>query len=213
LKPGTKRDRVINNIDLPAASLHAAGIAVPKNMQGFDFLDKSSTPRTYAFAARDRCDETLDRVRAVRTKDFKYIRNFFPERPYTQFNAYKKLEYPVLTLMQVLKSKGELNADQASFMADTRPAEELYDLKKDPFEMHNLADKKAYGAKLKELRGQMDQWLAEADKGTYPEDAGEVSYAQELMKRKFKTDMENRGMNVETSNEDYLRYWEKRLAE
>ncbi|MCE6992625.1 sulfatase [Dyadobacter sp. CY323] len=213
LKPGTKSDRVINNIDLPAASLQAAGITVPKTMQGIDFLDKTSKPRTYAFAARDRCDETLDRIRAVRTKDFKYIRNFFPDRPYTQFNAYKKLEYPVLTLMQVLKSKGELNADQARFMADTRPAEELYDLKKDPFEMHNLAGDQVYNAKLKELRGQMDQWLAQADKGTYPEDAEEVSYAQELMKTKFKTDMEKRGLDPETSNEDYLKYWEKRMAE
>lgn len=211
IKPGTKSDRLISNIDLSATSMHIAGIEIPAYMQGIDFLDKTSKPREYAFAARDRCDETLDRIRAVRTKDFKYIKNFFPDRPYTQFNAYKKYDYPVLTLMQVLYKKGELNADQAKFMAATRPAEELYDLKNDPFEMHNLANDKAYQSKLKELRGQMDTWLTTADKGTYPEDPEEVTYAQDLMKAKFKTEMEKKGLDPGISDEEYLRYWEKKL--
>lgn len=192
LNAGTKSDRLISNIDLSATSLQIAGIEIPTYMQGGDFLGETSKPRQYAFAARDRCDETLDRIRAVRTRDFKYIRNFFPERPYTQFNAYKKYDYPVLTLMQVLNKRGELNADQARFMAATRPTEELYDLKTDPFEMHNLAASKAYHPKLKELRDQMNTWLATSDKGTYPEDAGEVGYAQELMKNKFKAEMKKK---------------------
>lgn len=211
LKAGTKSDRLISNIDLSATSLQIAGVEIPGYMQGVDFLGETSKPRQYVFAARDRCDETLDRIRAVRTKDYKYIRNFFPDRPYTQFNAYKKAEYPVLTLMQVLNKKGELNADQARFMAATRPGEELYDLKNDPFEMHNLAANKKYQAKLKELRTQMDAWLATSDKGTYPEDAGEVSHAQELMKNKFKADMEKRGLDPAISDEEYLKYWEEKL--
>ena len=211
IKPGTKSDRLISNIDLSATSMQIAGIKIPSYLQGIDFLDKNAKPRAYAFAARDRCDETLDRIRAVRTKDFKYIRNFFPDRPYTQFNAYKKYDYPVLTLMQVMNKKGELNADQAKFMAATRPAEELYDLKKDPFEMHNLATDKAYQTKLKEMRSQMDNWLATADKGTYPEDPEEVSYAQDLMKTKFKAEMEKKGLDAAISDEGYMDYWEKKL--
>ena len=211
LRPGTKSDRLISNIDLSATSLQIAGIEIPGYVQGVDFLGETSDPRPYAFAARDRCDETLDRIRAVRTKDFKYIRNFFPDRPYTQFNAYKKAEYPVLTLMQVLYKKGGLNEDQARFMAAVRSGEELYDLKSDPFEMHNLAANKEYQGKLKELRTQMDAWLITSDKGAYPEDAGEVNYAQELMGEKFKADMEKRGLDPLITDEEYLKYWEERL--
>ena len=40
-------------------------------------------------------------MRCVRTREYKYIRNYYPDRPYTQFNGYKKLQYPALTVMQV----------------------------------------------------------------------------------------------------------------
>ncbi len=211
-KLGNKSDRLISNIDIAATTLQLAGIPLPAYMQGIDFLGKSAKPRAYAFAARDRCDETLDRIRAVRTKDFKYIRNFFPERPYTQFNAYKKFDYPVLTLMQILNKNGQLNADQARFMAATKPAEELYDLRNDPYEMHNLAGQPKHQTKLKELRKELDAWLLKADTGQYPEDPEEVSYAQELMKSRFKAQMEKIGLTPESSDEAFLKYWEDRLG-
>ena len=40
------------------------------------------------FAARDRADETVDRIRSVRSARFKYIRNHYPGRPYRQPNRY-----------------------------------------------------------------------------------------------------------------------------
>jgi len=77
--------------------------------------------RKYIIAARDRCDGTVDRIRCVRSERYKYIRNYYPDQPYTQFNAYKKLQYPALTVMQVLHKQGKLTADQAGFMAANRP--------------------------------------------------------------------------------------------
>ncbi len=107
LNPGTVSDELVSLIDLAPTSLSLAGIDVPVHMEGQVFLGvKKAQARTYIFAARDRCDETDDRIRCVRDKQFKYVRNFYPERPYTQFNAYKKLQYPVLTLMQVRHAQG-----------------------------------------------------------------------------------------------------------
>ena len=58
-------------------------------MQGRNVLAKDYAKRDAVFAARDRCDETVERIRSVRTDRFKYIRNYLPERPHLQPNAYK----------------------------------------------------------------------------------------------------------------------------
>jgi hypothetical protein len=42
----------------------------------------------------------------------------------------------------------------------TKPLEELYDLKNDPYEVHNLANDPAHAEKLKLFRSQLSQWQA-----------------------------------------------------
>ena len=204
--------QLVSNIDLAPTAMQLAGISVPEYMQGQGFLRQSATPRDYLFTMRDRRDGTVDRIRAVRTQDYKYIRNFYPERAYTQFNGYKKHSYPVLTLMQVMQKNGELTPEQARFMADTRPAEELYALKEDPYELNNLADDPTYQEKLLALRQVLDTWLAEVDTATYPEDSAAIAYAQQDMQQNFKERMERDGLSVDVSDEDFLRYWEERLT-
>jgi hypothetical protein len=42
-----------------------------------------------------------------------------------------------------------------------RPAEELYDLGKDPGQLTNIADRPAYAAAKQKLRAELDGWLKE----------------------------------------------------
>ena len=212
LKPATKDSRLVSNIDLAPTAMRIAGIAPPGYMQGEDFLADDGGERKYVFSMRDRRDETVDRIRAVRTRDFKYIRNFYPERPYTQFNAYKKQAYPVLTLMQLMHKKGRLTPAQEHFMRATRPAEELYDLRNDPYEIHNLAGLPKYQSKKKELANVLNEWLAVADKGQYPEDPAEIVYAEQLMKDLFRKQMEQKGLSANSTDEEILEYWERTLT-
>ncbi len=209
---GQTDDQLISNIDLAPTAMQLAGIAVPDYVQGQDFLGESATPREHIFTMRDRRDGTVDRIRAVRTQDYKHIRNFYPERAYTQFNGYKKHSYPVLTLLQVMQKKGELTPAQARFMAATRPAEELYYLPKDPYEINNLADNAAHQDKLVELRQVLDTWLTEVDTATYPEDSAAVAYAQQDMQQNFRERMEREGLSADISDEDFLQYWEEQLT-
>ena len=81
---GTVSDALVSSLDVTATSLYLAGIPVPEIMQGQPIFDPSVPDREYIFAARDRCDETVDRIRCVISRDFKYIRNFYPERPRTR---------------------------------------------------------------------------------------------------------------------------------
>src|ERR1043166_1815327 len=163
LKAGAVRDDLISAIDISATSLVLAGVTLPKNMQGQDFLGANAKGRKYIFGARDRCDETVDRIRSVRDDRYKYIRNYMPERPYTQPNAYKERQYPALAVLKRLHAEGKLTPEQELFMADTRPLEEFYDLEADPHEVHNLTNSPEHAKKLKELRDAMEAWMKECD--------------------------------------------------
>lgn len=214
VQPGTVNDELISTIDLAPTWMTIAGVDVPDYVQGQVFLGPDARGRDYIVAARDRCDETDDRVRCVRTKRYKYIRNFFPERPYTYFNAYKKFQYPVLTLMEVLGARGELTPEQVRFMAPTRPAEELYDLQSDPHEIHNLADDAEYQEILVDLRAKLDEWIEETgDKGALPEDEEVAAYWDRSAAENFARSMRSRGLEPDIAPEEYLAWWEQRLSQ
>jgi uncharacterized sulfatase len=103
----------------------------------------------------------VDRIRAVRDKEWKYIRNFHPEFPYTQPNNYKETQYPVLNLMKQLFTEGKLLGEQAQFMVARKPDEELYNLEQDPHEVQNLALYLRHRPKLQEMRQVLDNWIKE----------------------------------------------------
>ena len=60
--------------------------------------------------------------------------------------------------MRQWHEEGKLDESQALIMSHTREIEELYDLEKDPDELHNLARDAAYGTQLVELRGRLIEW-------------------------------------------------------
>lgn len=171
IKPASINNDLISGIDISVTSLKLAGITIPKHMHGQVFLGPEAAPaRKYIIGARDRCDETVDRIRSVHTHQYNYIRNFMPEKPYTQTNEYKETNYPVLNIMKKLHKEGKLNATQQLFMVARKPDEELYDLKADPWEIHNLAKDPKHQQTLKEMRKILDGWIKDTnDHGAIPE--------------------------------------------
>jgi arylsulfatase A-like enzyme len=160
---GKVRDDLIEHIDLAATSLARAGIPIPKWMQGRDVLAKDYVTRDAVFAARDRCDETVERIRSVRTDRFKYVRNFFPDRPHLQPNRYKDNK-PIVKKLRELHAAGKLDAIQEKLLfSPTRAPEELYDLAADPFETKNLAADPAQKATLEQMRARLEKWMSETN--------------------------------------------------
>jgi arylsulfatase A-like enzyme len=170
--PGEVRDDLVTGIDLAAATLAAAGLTVPNSMEGCDFLSENHVPREFVVAARDRCDWTIDRIRAVITPRYKYLRNYMTDRPYLQSNY--RDGWPVSGAVRAAQSAGLLNATQQAFYGDRRPPEELYDLQADPHEEINLASNPAYAEVLNDQRRRLADWIDETgDRGQQPEsDAG-----------------------------------------
>ncbi|MEZ5387147.1 MAG: sulfatase [Prosthecobacter sp.] len=181
---GAVRDDLVMQIDMAAMSLAAAGIPIPPSMQGRDILAKDYQPRDAIFAARDRCDETVEYLRSVRTDRFLYIRNFLPQRPHLQPNAYKDGKAIVQTLRS-LHAEGKLpSVSEDLLFSPTRQPEELYDYHADPFQVTNLAANPDFKAELEARRAQLDRWIVESgDKGPESE-AMYDSDMVEYMKKK-----------------------------
>ena len=157
------RDDLVEHIDLAAISLAAAGIPIPEKVHARNILAMDYEPRDAVFAARDRCDETVEYLRSVRTDRFLYIRNFLPERPHLQPNRYKDSKSIVQTLRELHES-GELHplAEKLLF-SPTRPPEELYEWTSDKWQVRNLAGESEHAATLEKLRGRLERWMEETN--------------------------------------------------
>ncbi|MBA4187821.1 MAG: sulfatase [Planctomycetaceae bacterium] len=168
---GAVRNDLIEHIDLTATSLALAGIEPPKWMQGRNVFAKDYyAKRDAVFAARDRCDETMEHLRSVRTERFKYIRNYMNERPHLQPCRYKDDKAIVQKLRELHTAKKLDELTEKLLFADKRPAEELYDLSVDPFEVNNLATDPNHKATLDVMKKQLAEWEERTDdKGRKPE--------------------------------------------
>ena len=118
--------------------------------KGEDFLAKDYAPREYLVAARDRCDYSIEKIRAIVTPRFKYLRNYLTDRPFMQ-PSYKD-PWPVSIRFREMMANNEMNETQLIFFGPEKPPEELYDLENDPHEIHNLAEDSAFQKELEEHR-------------------------------------------------------------
>ena len=177
IQAGSVNSDLMAGLDLGTTALALAEIPIPENMEGRDIFNNAIAPREYVISTRDRCDFTIDRIRSVRSNEFKYIRNFMTDRPYTQptYMDFDRVEF--VGVMKQLYAEGKLNEAQDRFMAAERPSEELYDINADPFELNNLAHNPQYSKVLEKYRSVLDQWVLETDdKGQYGEDEAGLQF-------------------------------------
>ncbi|MEO0339067.1 MAG: sulfatase [Bacteroidota bacterium] len=170
-KAATKDEQLASFIDLAPTVLSLIDVEPPAYMQGKAFLGKhrASVERTYIHAAADRFDGFTDAIRAVRNKQYKYIRNYRPEQGYYLPVVYRE-RIPTMQELLRLRDAGQLSEVQAQWFRKSKPAEELFDCKADPHELNNLANDPAYQEVLTKLRVEMDRWLeAIGDQPNLPE--------------------------------------------
>ncbi len=151
-------DSLVTSIDISKTILDIAGAKSPHPLHGKNLLSDEVKNRKYIFSARDKMDNTHDSMRSIRSKKFRLIHNLMPERPYLQYNWYKEALYPSLAVLNALYLNGELNEDQRHFMADHKPEFELYDVEKDPYELHNLSDNPDYADVKATLLKELNAW-------------------------------------------------------
>ncbi len=168
---GRKVDDFINVRDFGPTFLEAAGVKQPTSMTGKSFLDILKSPksglidptRVVMLVGKERHD--LGRpndegypVRAIRTPQFLYVRNYFPDRwpagnPET---GYRNVDDSP-TKSAILSGFD----DHYKLNFGKRAAEELYNIQTDSDCVINLATDRSYALKMRELRTQMERMLTE----------------------------------------------------
>ncbi|MFK8060147.1 MAG: sulfatase-like hydrolase/transferase [Polaribacter sp.] len=171
MNAGTKFNQLISFVDFAPTLLSLINKKPKQYMQGQAFLGKQQTekPRKYIYAAADRFDGFTDVIRAVKDKQFKYIRNYRPEQGYYLPITYRE-KIPSMQELLKLNNEGKLNDIQKQWFREKKQKEELFDCINDPFELNNLADNPKYKNKLTELSAEMDRWLTQiGDNPSLPE--------------------------------------------
>lgn len=181
LLPGTEREELVSLLDVSATTLAMAGIDLPEYLDGQNLFAEDYKSPKYMIGARDRCDYTIDRIRTVRTDQYRYIRNYYPERPMLQ--AGYRDDWPIVTEFKQLYQEGKLSEYQEAHWFGTRPKEELYHLESDPHQMNNLAGNVQFENVLQEHRTLLKNWVSTSDdKGQYSESPTQLRATYKLWK-------------------------------
>lgn len=168
-KTGSRVDRLVSFVDLAPTLLSLVRTRAPEYMQGRAFLGKYRKKEpAYVYMFRDRMDGRYDMSRSIVDRNYRYTRNFNPNRIYLQH-----LEYlwraPSMQSWEKAFKEGRCNETQARWWKP-KPGEELYDTEKDPWEVNNLADDPAYAEILLSLREAcMEMGASMKDAGFIPE--------------------------------------------
>lgn len=167
--PGARIASPVHFVDFAATLLAMAGVRRPAHLQGTPFAgDPEAKPRTYAFCSRDRMDERYDMVRSVTDGQWLYIRNFRPEIPYVEPLSYMFRARGYQSWAK-LAAQGKLTPATAMFWG-RKPADELYDIKADPDNVVNLADRPEQAGRLAAMRQALAaQMIENRDNGLLPE--------------------------------------------
>lgn len=167
---GETCDRLVSFVDFAPTVLSLTSVPIPQSMQGIAFLgDQSGPPRSWIFGGKDRQAECFDMIRFVRNQRFQYNRNFRPELPFGQPMSYL-WNHDSLHAWKRLHDEGKLSGPPARFFAASKPVEELYDVQRDPWQIHNLATDPAYREQLTLMRAKLaDEMHKAGDLGLLPE--------------------------------------------
>ncbi len=157
------RKDLTSMLDLSVTTLAWAGIEKPFWYEGQNLFAENFKERTFIGGQKDRLDHTIDRVRTIRTKDYRYIKNYKLDRIVLQPQYRDKMVY-TKNIHELYKT-GKLSDKLKKIYFGERQPEELYNVSKDPEMVYNLASNPNYKKELKRHRKLLKEWLSKGDKG------------------------------------------------
>ena len=203
----------VNFVDLGPTFLEAAGISVPDEFEGTSLIKllnnsqmNDSNERNRVFLERERHANVRKGnlsypSRAIRTREYLYIRNFEHERwpagdslVHQSVGQYGDVDNSISKFL-ILANKDDPWGQQLYKLAfDKRPPEELYILANDPYNINNVATSKKYERLKDSLHTELTNWMnATGDlRATQPKTTywDEVLYTPDYQRQNFDLDEE-----------------------
>ena len=165
IQANTSTNAMVSWIDIFPTLIELTGSKNEEDIDGKSFLKvlmgKSETFRDEIFTTHN-ADGVFNifPIRSVRTKKYKYIRNFFYHCYHTNHSDLLRKdgagEYWNSWYESSIQNK---KAKQIISKYYIRPPEEFYDLLNDPNEQNNLIDNKNHRGKIIQMRFKLDQWM------------------------------------------------------
>lgn len=175
VKAGTVTDAMVSFVDVVPTFIEAAGGKPPGDIDGRSFLPvllgrkkKHCDVVFGAHTTRGIISGRAYPIRSVRTRTHKYIRNLNPEGMFQCVSTHGR-NYTEIS--DGVWGSWKKKAGTDAFVAERvrvyqhRPAEELYDLTKDPHELKNIAADPAQQKLLASLRKKLDAWMKQQGDG------------------------------------------------
>ncbi|MDP6635110.1 MAG: sulfatase [Phycisphaerae bacterium] len=169
-RPGVT-DAMVSLADIMPTLIDAAGGEQPKDIDGRSFMSvvrgKTKTHHKAVFGTHTGNDNGGPGIanhcpaRTVRTAAHRYILNLEPDRTFTtHISGCRKGSPHHLAFWDswVRKAKTDPKARKIVQAYQHRAAEELYDIRTDPHEMHNLADSPQHAKLLGSMRKLLAEW-------------------------------------------------------
>ena len=164
IKPGTVSDALISGEDFAPTCLEAAGLPVPSAMSGKSFLPalegKPYDGNKFIFGERGphgsatftlgTKSDGVDYSRCVRTTRYKLIYNVTPLIPFCPVDSMDDVYWKDMTHAHLNKTLAQ--PFEVLYFTNPRSVYELYDLKQDPNELHNLIDDQSLAEVVYELK-------------------------------------------------------------
>lgn len=151
---GSKTDALVSSLDLMPTVLELAGLPKAPTMQGISFSALLTKPesnhRDMVFAEQYDHGFPINK-QAARNNNYLYIHNIGENKT----NCILEVQ-PMGTELQQAFVEKKLTKDQAFCFVRSAPPEELYDVKQDPLQLHNLAADPAKDSIRLEMRKQLD---------------------------------------------------------
>ncbi|MDB5121616.1 MAG: N-sulfoglucosamine sulfohydrolase [Sphingobacteriales bacterium] len=171
VKSNSETQAIVQYEDITPTLIDIAGGRAIAGLDGKSILNviqgKSDKHREFAYLMHNNVPEgPAYASRAIRDGNFKLINNLNPESSYYIKYMMNTTNDKLAWNSWMKKAETDSEAKILTSRIVNRPPVEFYDIKKDPYELNNLADKKEYQALIKKYDSKLREWMEQqGDKG------------------------------------------------
>jgi hypothetical protein len=225
---GVITDELVDFEDLAPTLISLAGGKIPDYLKGRILMGKSRSETTnHLILSADRSDNGIDMVRSITDGKYMYSRNFMPYMSEVRYIRYMEIS-EIKQQMRSDLAADLLNPLQKSIFED-RPAEFLFDIENDVWEIRNLVSDPKYKMVLDKMRKELDDevmrsrdvmFLPEYEIGLISKNGSPYEFRLDEKKYPLKEiygaaslsgkrgkDIIEKQMQLMNSNNNVVRYW------